>query len=343
MTVLDVTSPVFVPIAPINANAGNNCIATVALPTPVAFDNCTSVVAITNNAPATYPIGTTTVVWTATDESGNTATANQLVIVTDATAPTVLTQNVTIALDENGQASITAALINNGSTDNCGILSITASQLNFDCGNAGANTVTLTITDIHGNVATGTAIVTVENTFGDNDTDGIKDNCDDDDDNDNILDVDDNCPLNSNIGQEDNDNDGLGNVCDDDDDNDGVLDFEDNCPMTYNPNQEDRDHDGIGDVCDTIEINISQAVTPNGDGINDTWMIYNIEQHPKSVIHVFNRWGSEVFYAKNYQNNWNGFYKDQTQPLPDGSYYYQIDLNGDGKVDNDGWIYITRL
>ena len=343
VTVLDVTSPVFVPIAPINANAGNNCIATVALPTPVAFDNCTSVVAITNNAPATYPIGTTTVVWTATDESGNTATANQLVIVTDATAPTVLTQNVTIALDENGQASITAALINNASTDNCGILSITASQLNFDCGNAGANTVTLTITDIHGNVATGTAIVTVENTFGDNDTDGIKDNCDDDDDNDNILDVDDNCPLNSNIGQEDNDNDGLGNVCDDDDDNDGVLDFEDNCPMTYNPNQEDRDNDGIGDVCDTIEINISQAVTPNGDGINDTWMIYNIEQHPKSVIHVFNRWGSEVFYAKNYQNNWNGFYKDQTQPLPDGSYYYQIDLNGDGKVDNDGWIYITRL
>jgi gliding motility-associated-like protein len=72
-------------------------------------------------------------------------------------------------------------------------------------------------------------------------------------------------------------------------------------------------------------------------------MIYNIENHPKSLIHVFNRWGSEVFFAQNYLNNWDGHYKNLNQPLPDGSYYYQIDLDGNGSVDKEGWIYITRL
>jgi gliding motility-associated-like protein len=344
VTVIDVTAPVFAPLSTINLSAGNNCIAVFTMPTPIVTDNCTSVVTITNNAPAGgFPIGTTIVTWIATDESGNISTATQQVVVTDTTAPTVLTQNVTVELDENGQASITVASINNGSTDNCGIQSITASQLTFDCGDEGSNTVVVTVTDIYGNVATANVTVTVENNFGDNDSDGTKDNCDNDDDNDFILDDDDNCPLISNIGQEDYDNDGIGDLCDDDDDNDGVLDTEDNCPMTYNPNQEDRDNDGLGDVCDTIDVDISQAITPNGDGVNDTWMIYNIEQHPKSLIHVFNKWGSEVFFAKNYKNDWNGYYKDQTQPLPDGSYYFQIDLNGDGKVENEGWIYISRL
>ena len=45
--------------------------------------------------------------------------------------------------------------------------------------------------------------------------------------------------------------------------------------------------------------------------------------------------GNKIFEAKNYQNNW--------QPqLKSGSYYYQIDLDGNGSVDHDGWIYITR-
>jgi gliding motility-associated-like protein len=93
-----------------------------------------------------------------------------------------------------------------------------------------------------------------------------------------------------------------------------------------------------------LEINTSQAITPNGDGVNDTWVIYNIEQYPASTVRVFNRWGSEVFFAKNYQNNWDGYYKNSSQSLPDGSsYYYQIDLDGNGTTDKEGWLYITRL
>jgi hypothetical protein len=55
---------------------------------------------------------------------------------------------------------------------------------------------------------------------------------DPDDDNDGVLDVDDNCPLVANPGQEDYDSDGRSDACDDDDDNDGVADAVDDCPET---------------------------------------------------------------------------------------------------------------
>ena len=344
ITILDVTAPVFGTLPTIYVSPTSNCIAAVTLPTPTVTDNCTSVVTLTNNGPVSgnYPTGSTIVTWTAVDDAGNTSIAFQQVIVQDTTPPVANTQNISVALDENGQATITAASLNNGSTDNCGIQSITASPLTFNCGSVGPNTVVFTVTDNNGNVTTANVTVTVVNNFADTDNDGLQDNCDGDDDNDGIADDLDNCPLSANAGQEDNDNDNIGDSCDDDDDNDGVVDSLDNCPLTYNPLQEDNDQDGIGDVCDLFDVNVSQAITPNGDEINDTWMIHNIEQYPNSTIYVFNKWGSEVFFAKNYKNDWGGYYRNQTEPLPDGSYYFQIDLNGDGKTDKDGWLYITR-
>ena len=124
-------------------------------------------------------------------------------------------------------------------------------------------------------------------------------------------------------------------------DDDGEPDTTDNCPLVYNPNQGDIDNDGIGDVCDLIEINVSEAFTPNGDGINDTWKINNIERHPNNVVKVFNRWGDEVFSAKSYKNTWNGVGKGTSKQVPDGSYYYQIYLDG-VTLHKDGWIYITK-
>ena len=164
-----------------------------------------------------------------------------------------------------------------------------------------------------------------------------------DTDGDGIADNRDNCPLTPNANQADNDQDGKGDICDNDDDNDGVLDTVDNCPISSNSDQADRDRDGKGDVCDTVEINVSQAITPNGDGVNDTWVIYNLSNHPGSIVRVFNRWGKEVFYSADYQNNWTGHYKDNSEKLPtSGSYFYQIDLGGDGSIDAQGWLYITQ-
>jgi gliding motility-associated-like protein len=163
----------------------------------------------------------------------------------------------------------------------------------------------------------------------DTDGDGIADNLD-------------NCPLTSNANQADNDQDGIGDVCDSDDDNDGILDTNDNCPITANPGQEDRDRDGKGDVCDLYDINISQAFTPNGDGINDFFMIYNIERYPNSTLRVFNRWGSEVYFSPDYKNDWDGHNKNSAQALPQpAGYFYQIDLLGDGTIDLSGWFYFS--
>jgi gliding motility-associated-like protein len=73
-----------------------------------------------------------------------------------------------------------------------------------------------------------------------------------------------------------------------------------------------------------------EAFTPNGDGINDLWLITN-GQNCLITAHaqVFNRYGSRVFESEDYKNTWNGTYNGK--PLPDGTYYYVISfklLNG---------------
>lgn len=348
ITVRDAVAPVAVtrPVT-VQLNAAGAATVTAAQVNNGSTDNCS--VATVTVSPSTFTcanVGPNTVTLTVTDASGNTSTGTAVVTVQDLVAPTVITRPITVLLNANGQASITAAQINNGSTDNCGVNSVTVSPSSFTCANLGPNTVTLTVTDVNGNTATATAIVTVSVDFsitGDNDLDGTPDNCDPDDDNDGVLDTNDNCPTQANTNQADNDNDGLGDACDNDDDNDGVLDGYDNCPMTYNPDQSDIDNDGLGDICDTVEINVSQAITPDGDGVNDTWFINNIQNHPNNSVKVYNRWGDLIFSKKGYQNDWNGSYVNNGTNSPDASsYYYQIDLDGNGSIDYDGWIYITK-
>jgi len=76
--------------------------------------------------------------------------------------PTIIVQNITINLDSNGIATITASDIDNGSSDNCGITSRTLSETNFSCSDMGQQSVWFTATDAKGNSAFKDAIVTVE-------------------------------------------------------------------------------------------------------------------------------------------------------------------------------------
>ena len=171
----------------------------------------------------------------------------------------------------------------------------------------------------------------------DNDGDGIGDDCDDDDDNDGVLDVNDNCQFTANADQADNDGDGLGDECDDDDDNDGLLDVNDNCQFVANPDQSDVDNDGIGDLCDDLVVN--DIVTPNGDGINDTWVIQSIQLFPGTSVKLYNRGGNEVFSSNSYGNNWAG--TSNGRQLPAGSYHYVVDQSGTGDNIQTGWILLT--
>lgn len=65
-----------------------------------------------------------------------------------------------------------------------------------------------------------------------------------------------------------------------------------------------------------------EAFTPNGDGINDRWLITNGSCIQNARAIVYNRYGSKVFESKDYKNDWDGKYEGK--PLADGTYYYAI-------------------
>src|SRR5204862_135420 len=106
-------------------------------------------------------VGTNTVILTVTDNNGNSSTCTAIVTVGDSVPPVAVCKDGTVQLDVTGHGTISPAQINNGSTDACGIASLSLSQTNFDCTNIGANTVTLTVTDNNGNSSVCTGTVTV--------------------------------------------------------------------------------------------------------------------------------------------------------------------------------------
>ncbi|GAB3922577.1 MBG domain-containing protein [Mucilaginibacter myungsuensis] len=71
-----------------------------------------------------------------------------------------------------------------------------------------------------------------------------------------------------------------------------------------------------------INLVIPNTITPNGDGINDTWVIGNMFAYPKATINVYNRLGHPVFTSIGYTTPWDGKYKGQN--LNAGVYYYVI-------------------
>ncbi len=107
-------------------------------------------------------IGTNNVILTVTDVNGNSSSCVAIVTVEDLIDPVAICQNINVALDEFGTATILASDVDGGSTDACGIDSTAIDIDTFDCSTIGANNVTLTVTDVNGNSSSCVAIVTVE-------------------------------------------------------------------------------------------------------------------------------------------------------------------------------------
>ncbi|MCB9302125.1 MAG: hypothetical protein H6566_15865 [Lewinellaceae bacterium] len=101
------------------------------------------------------------IVLTVTDHNGNSSTCSANVTVQDNTAPNARckTQTITLPLDEAGQANLAVHQIDNNSTDACGIASREIGISALIAMTPVPHTVTLTVTDLHGNVATCTSKV----------------------------------------------------------------------------------------------------------------------------------------------------------------------------------------
>ena len=114
---------------------------------------------VTNDAPEDYPIGTTTVTWTATDEHGNIITKTQTVTVQDTTAPTL-----TVPADKTVEATAIQTPVELGEAEATDIFRVDVTNDATEAYPIGTTTVTWTAADEHGNVTTKTQTVTVQDT-----------------------------------------------------------------------------------------------------------------------------------------------------------------------------------
>ena len=85
-----------------------------------------------------------------------------------------------------------------------------------------------------------------------------------------------------------------------------------------------------------IEVDVSQLITPNNDGVNDFWEITNLHVYPDHEVRVFNRWGTLVYRSSPYLNDWYGTWETDGgngEFLPSATYYFIVETNyGEGKM-----------
>src|ERR1700741_5385509 len=90
--------------------------------------------------------------------------------------------------------------------------------------------------------------------------------------------------------------------------------------ITDDHNNDTTIYFNIGDVdCDPIA---QKCFTPNGDMINDTWSISNLDYYPTFELFVFNRWGQQIHHQFNVYIPWDG--RHLGIPVPDATYYFVL-------------------
>ncbi len=138
---------------PVNANKGN-------------LDNCgITKFGASKTLFACSDLGSNSVVFTAEDASGNKSSSSSNVIVLDTFAPQLNYKNILLYLNSSGSASISWTDIDNGSSDNCGIVKRELSQSTFNCNQLGTNFINYRIYDQAQNVSSQSVRITVMDTF----------------------------------------------------------------------------------------------------------------------------------------------------------------------------------
>jgi gliding motility-associated-like protein len=83
-------------------------------------------------------------------------------------------------------------------------------------------------------------------------------------------------------------------------------------------------------------IKIPNVITPNGDGRNDRFVILGLEHYPGSQLYIMDRNGRIVYEAMDYKNDWDA------ANIPDGTYFYRLQLNDSKKSEKNGTLSIIR-
>jgi gliding motility-associated-like protein len=94
---------------------------------------------------------------------------------------------------------------------------------------------------------------------------------------------------------------------------------------------------------------IYPTLSPNGDHLNDQWVIDGIEKYPENKVTIFDRWGNLVFEEKGYDNTEDKIWSGKSnvgltlgeRELAEGTYFYQVDLGMQGKPKT-GFVVIRR-
>jgi hypothetical protein len=133
---------------------------------PTASDNCGVASLVSNFSPGDFlAVGTTVIIYTATDIHGNSSTATFSITMSDTEAPTISGTPADLSLvNDLGSCAAVATWVEPTAADNCGVASLTSDAAPGDTFPVGATTVTYTATDIHGNASTSSFTVTVDDT-----------------------------------------------------------------------------------------------------------------------------------------------------------------------------------
>ena len=114
----------------------------------------------------------------------------------------------------------------------------------------------------------------------------------------------------------------------------------------------------VNDDCVVLacgNIIIHNAFSPNNDGLNENFVIENLENrtcYPTNKVEIYNRWGILVYETVNYDNNLNAFKGNsegrttikKSDELPSGTYFYLLEFSDDQgkKYNRDGYLYLSR-
>ncbi|HNW89764.1 MAG TPA: gliding motility-associated C-terminal domain-containing protein [Bacteroidales bacterium] len=281
------------------------CYNQVTLGNATATDNCGWYL-ISNNAPGSFPDGTTTVTWTAIDSSGNTSSCDQTVTISDITATADGTQKICFDVAD-GTITITAT----GGTGNYYYsLSGDSAQTSNVFTGLPSGSYNITVTDsVTGCSATTTFTILMNSEITIDSVSQINANC---------------------FGR----------------DGEMTISVEGGVsPYTYLWSNGSQTAHATGlnsgensvTVTDAIgctkslttqigqdaevPLKLNNVFTPNSNGINDLWIINHIELYPENELIVLNRWGNEVYSVKSYKNDWDG------SNLSEGTYFYVLKVN----------------